>query len=113
MGVNWAEAPVSEEVAFPNTIHNGRGDALRHCYWSARMVIDPSIGVEKATRIATDHEDESGNPEDEKAMDLENNAIGRSVGLTWGDYDLAFDDCHGRAQRGELSLIDFSEDGPF
>jgi hypothetical protein len=77
------------------------------------MVIDPSIGVEKATRIATDHEGESGNPEDEKAMDLENNAIGRSIGLTWGDYDLAFDDCHGRAQRGELVLIDFSEDGPF
>ena len=95
---------------FPNTLHNGRGDALRHCYWNARMVIDPSVGVTRATTIATNHENGSDNPEDEKAMDLQNNAIGRGIGVSRGNYDLAFDDCYAMALNGTLSLINTDED---
>jgi hypothetical protein len=67
------------EQYFPGTTHNGRGDAFRHCYWSARMTIEDGAGT--AERIATHHEDtESGQPAIERTMDLSNNDIGRSVG---------------------------------
>ncbi|EAU82850.1 secreted protein [Coprinopsis cinerea okayama7 len=64
---------------FPrDTLHNGRGDAFRHCYWNARMVID--IGATKAKEIADNHEIYSDGPNEEKLMDYANNDTGRRIG---------------------------------
>lgn len=69
----WSEAELRFSSA---TLHNGRGDAFRHCLWSARMVV--SIGRANARGFGDRHEaSSSGN---EKTMDLRNNAIGRGIG---------------------------------
>jgi len=58
--------------------HNGRGDAFRHCYWSALLARD--IGKSGAKDFTTAHEGYSGNPSGEREMDLHNNGIGISIG---------------------------------
>ncbi|TFK18782.1 hypothetical protein FA15DRAFT_649236 [Coprinopsis marcescibilis] len=73
-------ARISAIENFPqSTLIGGIGDAYRHCYWSARMTID--FGATKANQIGDRYEDEGGNEPEDKAMDLANNAVGRSVGL--------------------------------
>lgn len=61
-------------------LHNGTGDAFRHCYWSALLGRD--IGKDNATEFTTAHESWSGNPPRERAMDLHNNAIGVDIGAS-------------------------------
>lgn len=59
-------------------LHNGVGDAFRHCYWSALLARD--IGPDNARSITTAHEGYSANPAGERAMDLHNNAQGIKIG---------------------------------
>lgn len=59
-------------------LHNGNGDAFRHCYWSALLARD--IGPENALTFTTAHEAYSGNPAGEREMDLHNNAVGVGIG---------------------------------
>jgi hypothetical protein len=61
-----------------NTLHNGSGDAFRHCYWSAMNARD--AGIKKARAFGEAHEDWLGNPEGEKKMDLHNNEVGFDIG---------------------------------
>lgn len=63
---------------FPSGLHNGEGDAFRHCYWSALLARD--IGPGNAKRFTGAHEDFDGNPSKEKAMDLHNNSVGIEIG---------------------------------
>ncbi|EON65088.1 hypothetical protein W97_04323 [Coniosporium apollinis CBS 100218] len=63
---------------YPSSLHNGKGDAFRHCYWNARMTVD--LGSSKAKKIGDNHEDGSNGPEAEKRMDRANNASGRTIG---------------------------------
>lgn len=58
--------------------HNGRGDAFRHCYWSALLARD--IGANNARTFTTAHENYSSNPPGEREMDLHNNAVGIRIG---------------------------------
>ncbi|KAH6871460.1 secreted protein [Coprinopsis sp. MPI-PUGE-AT-0042] len=95
---------------FPDSLHNGKGDALRHCYWNARMTID--IGITKAKIIADNHENgATENPANEKAMDLANNETGRSIGASAAGatkeekYDNALQECYTRASEGKLVVI--------
>ena len=67
---------------YPSSVHNGRGDAFRHCYWNGLMTV--GIGAHTAERIASNHEAVSSNPTREKNMDLYNNGRGRWVGTTYG-----------------------------
>jgi hypothetical protein len=60
------------------TLHNGSGDAFRHCFWSAMNARDQ--GKELAKAFGDAHEDWSGNPANEKTMDLHNNGIGFTIG---------------------------------
>ena len=60
-----------------NEIHNGRGDALKHCYLSALLSKKRGEGFAKDFMDA--HEDVDGNPPDEKSMDLHNNEVGRNI----------------------------------
>jgi hypothetical protein len=60
------------------SLHNGNGDAFRHSFWNALMV--DSVGVTWAEKWATAHETgASGQPQNEKTMDLHNNSVGRTL----------------------------------
>ena len=59
-------------------LHNGNGDAFRHCYWSALLARD--IGARNARAFTTAHEGYSANPPGEREMDLNNNGVGISIG---------------------------------
>lgn len=73
------EALAESRDRFPGAgIHNGTGDAFRHCYWSAMLARD--IGPEGALDFTTAHEGFSDNPAGERAMDLHNNAVGIGIG---------------------------------
>ena len=63
---------------FPNSTHNGPGDAWRHFRWSFSMT--RSMDARAAADFANSHEVSSPNPASETAMDLHNNAMGRAFG---------------------------------
>ncbi|ERF74602.1 hypothetical protein EPUS_00732 [Endocarpon pusillum Z07020] len=89
---------------FPaNTLHNGKGDAFRHCYWNARMTID--LGAGNAKSIGDNHEDGSNGPAEEKRMDLANNASGRNIGASAGSYASAQEACRVAAVNGRLVTL--------
>jgi hypothetical protein len=74
-----AEKALAEaQKRFSTGLHNGPGDAFRHCYWSAMLARD--IGADNAKTFTDAHEDWSDNPPDEKAMDLANNKVGIEIG---------------------------------
>ena len=71
-------AAVARESYPANSLHNGIGDAFRHCYWNALMAI--SIGRNQAKKVADLHEDHNPTgPIGEREMDLKNNEIGRQI----------------------------------
>ncbi|HEU0043910.1 DUF6973 domain-containing protein [Sphingomonas sp.] len=84
-------------------LHNGAGDAFRHCYWSALLARD--IGPDNARSFTTAHEGYSDNPAGERAMDLHNNAQGIAIGSlhpTMTDEQLA-ETCAQRLAIGRLA----------
>jgi hypothetical protein len=85
------------------SLHNGKGDAFRHCYWNARMTID--LGAGDAKSIADNHEDGSDGPEAEKTMDRANNASGRSIGGSTKSYSSAKTACLNAANAGTLVTL--------
>ncbi len=93
-----------------NSLHNGKGDAFRHCYWNARMAID--LDSDTAKTIADNHEDGSNGPEAEKNMDRANNASGRSVGQKAGGggkgarYNNAQATCQSMTNTGALVTLE-------
>jgi hypothetical protein len=58
--------------------YNNSADAFRHCYWSSLLARD--IEPENAQEFTDAHEAFWNNPELEKAMDLQNNAVGIDIG---------------------------------
>lgn len=66
------------QTRYPGSLHNGLGDAFRHCYWSALLTRE--IGAENALAFLLRHEMFDGNPEDERQMDLHNNQVGIAIG---------------------------------
>jgi hypothetical protein len=104
------EALKAAQQLFPaNTLHNGKGDAFRHCYWNARMTI--GLGSDNAKTIGDNHEDGSDGPEAEKRMDRANNASGVQIGLNAGGssktakYANAKDACRAAAAAGRLVTL--------
>ncbi|RPB03962.1 hypothetical protein L873DRAFT_1799943 [Choiromyces venosus 120613-1] len=106
------EAINAARNSFPaNTLHNGKGDAFRHCYWCARMTID--MGKDVAKIFGDLHEEGDDNPAAERDMDLTNNATGRQYGEeakrgggSDGDkYARAFTKCKNEADLGHLRVI--------
>jgi hypothetical protein len=72
------EALREAQNSYSAGLHNGNGDAFRHCYWSALLTRD--IGERKALAFTNAHEEWCGNPSEEKTMDLYNNSIGIAIG---------------------------------
>lgn len=64
-----------------SSLHNGSGDAFRHCFWSAMNARDQGEYIAK--QFGNAHEDYVGNPEDEKKMDLHNNQVGYGIGKNY------------------------------
>lgn len=97
-------AELAAQNMFPaNSLHNGKGDAFRHCYWNARMTIE--LGAGNAKSIADNHENGSDGPAAEKSMDLANNASGRSIGASAGTYAKAKEACRVAAVNGKLVTL--------
>ncbi|CAG8669258.1 8740_t:CDS:1 [Ambispora gerdemannii] len=72
------EALKSAQDNFSNDqLHNGPGDAYRHCYWSGLLTFE--FGESEAKGFGDRHEDFPENPSGEKAMDLHNNGVGRTI----------------------------------
>ena len=65
---------------YPDSVHNGQGDAFRHAYRSALMTNEE--GAATAHAFANLHERFSDNPVLEMTMDMHNNAIGRQIAVT-------------------------------
>jgi hypothetical protein len=59
-------------------LHNGKGDAFKHAYWSALMTFYQTETWAKA--LGNAHEARPHNPALERRMDLHNNAVGRGHG---------------------------------
>jgi len=87
------------------TLHNGTGDAFRHCYWNALMTREQ--GADLAREFANAHET-GGGPAIEGRMDLHNNAVGRRIGAAHtnaSDGELAAY-CVAALDNDELLIID-------
>ncbi len=87
---------------FPrSTLYQGRGDAFRHCYWSARMTID--MGAKEAQGFGDRHEAYSSGKD--KQMDLNNNATGRTIGSKYPTHRAASSRCEYLAKNGKLVTL--------
>ena len=87
------------------SLHNGAGDAFRHCYWTALLARD--IGKEGALEFTTAHEGKPGNPADEKAMDLHNNGVGADIGAAATNFsdDAVARKCNDALLNNELKIL--------
>ena len=59
--------------ADPNSLHNGKGDAFRHAYWSA---LNAKYNSTLAGDFGLVHENRPNNPTNERNMDIANNNYG-------------------------------------
>ncbi|CAF0989857.1 unnamed protein product [Didymodactylos carnosus] len=90
------------EYHYPATIHNGVGDAYRHCLWNALMTLH--IGADQAKTVADNHEDLGEGPAHEKQMDLKNNLIGREIGTKATSEAAARIKCADGLYNGQLEV---------
>lgn len=67
------------ESLFPNSLHNGQGDAFRHALFNALNA--KVLGISLSTTLADAHELAQGQDPLEKQMDLFNNQVGRNIFL--------------------------------
>jgi hypothetical protein len=98
-----SEAVVESERLYPDSLHNGVGDAFRHCYWTATMTVH--LGLTAATGFAARHEVDPTQPLIERQMDLRNDWIGGSVGTTVKTMAEAEAACVKRVQGGWIWTI--------
>lgn len=97
-------ASAAAQNLFPGSLHNGKGDAFRHCYWSALMTIH--MGRATAAGFGDRHEESPGQPNIEYVMDQRNNAIGRDhVGQYTSSPQVAKTGCRNRANNAKLWWI--------
>lgn len=75
----WAESVADWKFGSGNpSLHNGRGDAFRHCAWNGAMA--QRIGKSGALAISENHEVKGSQPAREAAMDTFNNNVGATIG---------------------------------
>lgn len=90
-------------LRFGGNRRNDKSDAFRHCYWSALLAKE--IGAENAYAFTTAHENWKGNPANERAMDLFNNAIGIKIGKTKKADHVLASMCFSALMSGSLNII--------
>ncbi|MCX7601304.1 MAG: hypothetical protein N2Z75_05115, partial [Meiothermus sp.] len=82
---------------------NGPRNAFQHAYWNALMVF--CCGEVWAFDFANAHEDRPTNPALAKAMDLANNAAGRSVARYTSSKSAAAQELKARNREGSLRIF--------
>lgn len=102
-------ASVFAEKNFPNSIYNGKGDAVRHSLFHAINTID--LGYTLSKQLGDAHEKQPPNPNylyewKEVSMDLHNNSVGRK----WSNflergYSSIFESIMGAFHSGELVYL--------
>jgi hypothetical protein len=93
----------SAKAKFPFSLHNGQGDAYRHCYWSGLMT--RHIGSGNALFVGENHEDFNYSTKEEYEMDSYNNKQGRLAGLRSNrDVDVLYI-CYQWAKDGVLVTL--------
>ncbi len=99
------EALKSAKENYPKSLHNGPGDAYRHCYWSGLLTFE--FGEAEAKGFGDRHEDDPNNPPNEKAMDLYNNNVGRTIAKTIrkGDKNAMSAACKRAVSDGRLKTL--------
>ncbi|HWH28586.1 MAG TPA: fibronectin type III domain-containing protein [Mycobacteriales bacterium] len=97
------KATDSARYYYPTSLHNGRGDSFRHCYWSARMT--RNFGATTAKGFGDRHEMGGNVVALEKEMDLRNNAIGRNIGGKSSSYTSALNSCRFYTNHGLTWII--------
>lgn len=108
---SFALAKVAERRAKRyGKMHNGKGDAFKHAYWSALMAFYLTDTWAKAMGNA--HEARPNNPKMEKRMDLRNNAVGRGHGNNAVIVTSVDDGVHRSFRRGDLLRISCGGKGP-
>lgn len=89
------------ERDFPDSLQDGKGDAVRHCYWSGRLHRDMS--PERADEILSNHEFGRNDPHDHH-----NNSVGKSIGASARDHGTddngVWEKCKGSADSGGLKF---------
>lgn len=66
-------------------LHNGAGDAFRHCYWTCLLTRE--LGLPVASDYSDYHEFSEPDPCDETIMDYTNNRLGMQIGLGTSDCE--------------------------
>ncbi len=77
----------AEKSCNSSSLHNGKGDAFRHCYWTCMM--SRRLGDPAALSYADYHEFSHDNPCDEAIMDHKNGRIGVLIGQGQSDCEKA------------------------
>ena len=91
-------------------LHNGFGDAYRHCLWSCWMT--RKIGRARAQVVGDNHEasgNRNGQPHAEFVMDSYNNRQGRICGAVCNET--CHNCCMKKPRNGELSVIPQAQPG--
>jgi len=100
-----SDALAEAQKRFPaDSLHNGAGDAWRHCYWSCEMAKD--IGQKCAKIIGDIHEDagdRKGQPKNEREMDEHNNSVGHGLASQSGN---CADLCQQALNDGKLENVE-------
>ncbi|MEJ5129159.1 RHS repeat-associated core domain-containing protein, partial [Comamonas sp. MYb21] len=104
-----AEALKRSQEKFPNhELHNGTGDAFRHCYWSCVMSL--RMGTEQAKKVGDTHEvygtKKRKQPKKEEIMDYHNNSKGRECSAFSTNNNDCEMKCDEKLGSGELWFID-------
>lgn len=86
----------TKEHFSPESLTDGEGDAVRHCFWAAIMA--RVLGPEMAQTILDNHEAPAPNP-----MDLHNNSVGVRLGSDPAVTDL-WGTCRKAAKDGRLQF---------
>ena len=131
--VDWADCELAYDFAgaalvsandrFPDSLHNGKGDAFRHCTWAAWTTI--GVDGRPSARLITELYELNFSPGIEKEMDRFNNNFGHTIGEVsmnlFGSaatakhngldlFDIAESVCHSFTCDGTLSTIYYYPD---
>jgi len=103
-----SEASREAEARFSgDSLHNGQGDAFRHCVWAGYLTLE--LGEGKAKEFTDRHEELEDPNHPEVRMDLQNNAtgisIGKRVGRAGGGKSGVVEQCEQKARSGELVTL--------
>lgn len=103
-----AKAETACEEIFGTNNKNDESDSCRHFIWSAYLTRE--LGSDLAQKFLNAHEEESTQPENEKAMDLANNRVGfllaeKLIKSKKFSNDIVIKEFHTALKNNELTIL--------